>query len=39
LCDHITVIYDDEVIADLGALTPGTLHAVEEGLRVALGLP
>jgi mRNA interferase MazF len=38
LCDRITVIYDDEVHADLGALTRGTMTAVEDGLMAALGI-
>jgi mRNA-degrading endonuclease toxin of MazEF toxin-antitoxin module len=38
LCDRITVIYPDEIQKDLGALTPPTMRAVEDGLRAALGL-
>jgi mRNA interferase MazF len=37
-CDDIEVVYDDEVRADLGAVTPQTLHRVEDGLRAALGM-
>jgi mRNA interferase MazF len=38
LCDRITVIYEDEVKRDLGALSPGTMRAVESGLKYALGM-
>ena len=38
LCDRITVIYDDEVRADLGAVSRSTMQAVEGGLRYALGI-
>ena len=38
LCDRITVIYEDEVSKDMGALSPGTMRAVEDGLRHALGI-
>jgi mRNA interferase MazF len=39
LCDRITVIYEDEVIKDMGALSASTMHAVESGLKHALGIP
>ena len=38
LCDRITVIYPDEVQADLGAVSAQTMRAVEEGLMHALGI-
>jgi mRNA interferase MazF len=38
-CDDIEVIYDDEVRADLGAITAPTMRRVEAGLRAALGIP
>lgn len=38
LCDRITVIYEDEVLTDLGALSPAVMHAVGEGLKHVLGL-
>jgi mRNA interferase MazF len=37
-CDDIETIYDDEVRADVGAVTPSTMRRVEEGLRAAFGL-
>jgi mRNA interferase MazF len=38
-CDDIETIYDDEIRADMGALTPQTMRRVESGLRAALGIP
>jgi mRNA interferase MazF len=38
LCDDIVVLYPDEVTRDLGALTPGAMARVEDGLRAALAL-
>jgi mRNA interferase MazF len=38
-CDDIEVLYDDEVRADLGAITAPTMRRVEAGLRAALGMP
>ncbi|MDQ1306976.1 MAG: mRNA interferase MazF [Actinomycetota bacterium] len=38
LCDRITVIYKDEVIKELGAVSPPTMQAVESGLKHALGM-
>jgi mRNA interferase MazF len=37
-CDDIQVLYDDEVHADLGAITAPTMRRVEVGLRAALGM-
>jgi mRNA interferase MazF len=37
-CDDIETIYDDEVLADLGALTTQSMRRVEAGLRAALGM-
>jgi mRNA interferase MazF len=37
-CDDIETVYDDEVRADMGALTAATMHRVEAGLRAALGM-
>ena len=37
-CDDIETIYDDEVRADVGALTGPTMRRVEAGLRAALGM-
>jgi mRNA interferase MazF len=36
-CDDIETIYDDEVRADIGAVTAQTMRRVEAGLRAALG--
>jgi hypothetical protein len=38
-CDDVEVLYDDEVRADLGAITAPTMRRVEAGLRAALGMP
>jgi len=38
LCDDLIEVYDDEVVKDGGALAPGTMRAVDDGLRSALGL-
>jgi mRNA interferase MazF len=38
-CDDIETLYDDEVRADLGALTAPTMRRVEAGLRAAHGIP
>ena len=38
-CDDIETVYDDEVLADMGAITAQTMGRVEAGLRAALGLP
>jgi mRNA interferase MazF len=38
-CDDIEVVYDDEVRADLGAITAPAMRRVEAGLRAALGMP
>jgi mRNA interferase MazF len=37
-CDDIETVYEDEVRADLGAVTAQTMHRVEAGLRAALGM-
>ena len=37
-CDDIETIYDDEVRADVGALTAPAMRRVEAGLRAALGM-
>jgi mRNA interferase MazF len=37
-CDDIETVYDDEVRADVGALTSGAMRRVEAGLRAALGI-
>ena len=38
-CDDIETIYDDEIRADLGAITAQAMRRVESGLRAALGMP
>jgi mRNA interferase MazF len=37
-CDDIETIYNDEVQADVGALTAPAMRRVEAGLRAALGM-
>ena len=37
-CDDIETIYDDEVRADVGALTAPAMRRVEAGLRASLGM-
>lgn len=38
VCDDIYELFEDEVTADLGAISPVTMRAVEAGLKAALGL-
>lgn len=38
-CDDIETIYDDEIRADMGAVTAQTMRRVEAGLRAALDIP
>jgi mRNA interferase MazF len=38
LCDDLNQLWADEVVADLGAVSPGTMRRVNDALRVALGL-
>jgi mRNA interferase MazF len=37
-CDDIETVYEDEVRADMGAVTAATMHRVDAGLRAALGM-
>jgi mRNA interferase MazF len=37
-CDDIETVYDDEVRADMGAVTTETMRRVEAGLLAALGM-
>jgi mRNA interferase MazF len=37
-CDDIETVYEDEVRADMGAVTARTMSRVEAGLRAALGM-
>jgi mRNA interferase MazF len=37
-CDDIETLYEDEIRADMGAVTAQTMRRVEAGLRAALGL-
>ena len=39
LCDDIVQLYRDELTRMLGALSPPTVKAVSDGLRIALALP
>jgi mRNA interferase MazF len=38
LCDDVAALYPDEVMRDLGALTPEAMARVDDGLRAAFGL-
>ena len=38
LCDEVGPLWEDEVQADAGAISPGTMRAVDAGLHDALGL-
>lgn len=38
VCDDIYELFEDEVKADMGALTPATMRAVDSGLKSALAL-
>ena len=38
VCDDIYELFDDEVKADLGALSAPTMAAIGDGLKAALGL-
>jgi mRNA-degrading endonuclease toxin of MazEF toxin-antitoxin module len=37
-CDDIETLYDDEVRANIGAITASAMRRVEAGLRAALGM-
>lgn len=37
-CDDIETLYDDEVRADVGAITAATMRRIEAGLRAAFGM-
>ncbi|PWJ52827.1 mRNA-degrading endonuclease, toxin component of the MazEF toxin-antitoxin module [Quadrisphaera granulorum] len=37
-CDDVVQLYDEDRVKDAGALSPVAMRAVEEGLRIALGL-
>jgi mRNA interferase MazF len=39
LCDDIYPVFKDEIRAMWGAVTQNTMRRVEDGLRIALGLP
>lgn len=39
LCDSYVIIYPDEVEADLGALSVGTMTRVGDGLKASLVIP
>jgi len=38
VCDDIVEIYEDEVVRDLGSLSPATMSAIGHGIAAALGL-
>ena len=38
LCDEVMMMWEDEVVAEAGALSPRAMTQVEAGLRAALGL-
>lgn len=38
VCDDIVELYEDEILATLGAVSPPTLAAIGNGLRAALDL-
>jgi mRNA interferase MazF len=38
VCDDIVEIYEDEVVRDLGALSPTAMSAIGDGIEAALGL-
>jgi mRNA interferase MazF len=38
MCDDLEPIWEDEVIQVMGALTPGAMRAVDDGLLAALGI-
>jgi mRNA interferase MazF len=38
VCDDIYELFEDEVLADVGALTPAAMRAVDSGLKAALAL-
>ncbi|WP_343065081.1 type II toxin-antitoxin system PemK/MazF family toxin [Nocardiopsis algeriensis] len=39
LCDEITLLFNDELLEDIGALSHATMTTVATGLKAALGLP
>jgi mRNA interferase MazF len=38
LCDDLVQLYRDELVKRVGAVSPATIRAVADGLRIALGL-
>ncbi|HEY2984817.1 MAG TPA: type II toxin-antitoxin system PemK/MazF family toxin [Jatrophihabitantaceae bacterium] len=38
LCDDLVQLYRDELVKRVGAVSPSTIRAVADGLRIALGL-
>ena len=38
LCDDLVQLYRDELVKRVGAVSPTTIRAVSDGLRIALGL-
>jgi mRNA interferase MazF len=37
-CDDVESLYEDEISADIGAITPAGMRRVEAGLRAAFGI-
>ncbi|MBI3430070.1 MAG: hypothetical protein HY050_08485 [Actinobacteria bacterium] len=38
VCDDIVELYEDEILRDLGALSPGAMSNLGEGLKAALSI-
>jgi mRNA interferase MazF len=38
VCDDITELYEDEIVRDLGALTPRAMNEISNGLKAALSI-
>ena len=38
VCDDIVELYEDEILRDLGALSPGAMTALSAGLKAALSI-
>lgn len=38
LCDDVIEVYDEDVVRDMGAVSPATMRRIEDGLREAFGL-
>lgn len=38
ICDDLMPVWEDEVLASLGALSPGAMRSVDEALKAALAI-